>query len=66
MANLKDIRVKGNDNLNLHDKYLYVMRKDGHYDLLYQKNHISFEIQHLKDCDPIFNKFFGIVSKSPK
>lgn len=38
--------------MNLHSNYLYVMRKDGHYDIIYKQEHIRFgNIEILKDCD---------------
>jgi hypothetical protein len=33
----------GMDHLNMHDDILYVMRKDGHYDLLYKKDTAGLE-----------------------
>lgn len=33
----EDLSLKINDGLNYHlDKTLYILRKDGHYDLLYK------------------------------
>ena len=49
-----DLKVHGKDSLNLHDQYLYVIRKDGHYDVIYKRDCVEFEIERLKDCDPYF------------
>ena len=32
-----DISIRGEGELNLHNEYLYVMRKDGHYDRIYKE-----------------------------
>jgi hypothetical protein len=31
-----------------------VIRKDGHYDRIYQRAYVPFEIEELKDCDQDF------------
>lgn len=33
-SHYRDIKMEINDKLNLHDNTLYVIRKDGHYDIL--------------------------------
>ena len=54
MAKYDDIQLIANDSLNLHKKYLYVLRKDGHYDIIYKTNCVDFNIQQLKDSDQEF------------
>lgn len=48
-ASQPDLQLKMNDDLNLHDNILYVLRKDGHYDILYQANTCSYKIRYLYD-----------------
>lgn len=44
-----------NDNLNLHDVFLHVIRKDGHYDIIYDNNYADkHNLAELKDCDQDF------------
>jgi hypothetical protein len=46
------------DNLNFFDKHIYVIRKDGHYDLIYKRDCIDFDIEHLKESDKEFNEIY--------
>lgn len=53
-AGYDDIKLKANDSLNLHDKYLYVMRKDGHYDIIYNTDKLNFDEKLLNTASPYF------------
>ena len=51
--------MKGKDNLNLHEYFIYVIRKDGHYDAIYNKDHIQFmNLENLRANDEKFLKIF--------
>ena len=53
-AKYDDISLKLNDQLNFHDKMftINVLRKDGHYDLLYKNDYTL--IMEIKDFDKEF------------
>ncbi len=58
-AEYKDIKYQGKDSLNFHDKYIYVLRKEGHYDLLYHNDHIDFpQIEFLSKADHQFHELY--------
>jgi hypothetical protein len=46
------------DNLNFFDKHIYVIRKDGHYDLIYKKECVDFDIENLKESDKEFIEIY--------
>ncbi len=51
------------DHLNFHDeKTLYVLRKDGHYDVIYKGNELIPDLDKLKDCDKAFNNKLNLVN----
>ena len=44
------------DSMNFHDKKtLFVLRKDGHYDILYKEKHMFPDIERFAECDLTFN-----------
>lgn len=46
-----------NDNLNFHnEKTLFVLRKDGHYDIIYHEFFLDPDFKVLMKCDEQFNK----------
>ena len=47
-AQFEDIKQIGDDNLNYHERTLYVMRKDGHYDVIYKPKEMKFQIDSYK------------------
>jgi hypothetical protein len=38
-SKLPDLSLYLNDDLNFHEDALYVLRKDGHYDIIYRKGY---------------------------
>jgi hypothetical protein len=46
------------DNLNFFDKFIYLIRKDGHYDLIYKRECVAFDIENLKESDKEFNEIY--------
>jgi hypothetical protein len=50
-AEYPDLKLEAEDNLNFHNDTLYVMRKDGHYDIIYNSKCIKFDLKSLFDSD---------------
>ena len=54
-----DIKFKGDDKLDLHDKVIYLLKNGHTFYLLYHKNNINFNnINSLMINDNEFLKFF--------
>jgi hypothetical protein len=41
------LKVVADDSLNFHDQILTIMRKDGHYDYLYNKSYNGFDLNEV-------------------
>ena len=60
-AKYDDIGLWINDSLNLHNdpRTIYVLRKTGHYDIIYKNDTFpEVDLNDLAYCDLEFNRFF--------
>jgi len=54
-ADMPELSLKYKDSLDLHNRTIYVLRKDNHYDIIYKQSELK---KYSKDSG--FNSIFGI------
>jgi hypothetical protein len=50
--------LKGSDSLNLHHRYLHLIMINRKFEIIYKKDHESFEIHSLRKNDVAFLDLF--------
>lgn len=62
-SELDDLRLYGNDQMNLHSIRLFVMRKDKHYDIIQNKKYQYYDVESLMKGDKEFYTFYKRYQK---